>query len=269
MPIDTGVNALIATRTNSGSTDFSVLYTKTNPQSTGSDLWLYSPGGSTAMVVAQFSRLYDWSPPPALEIVALVNADADKGQAIRHNAAGDAVLADSVSVKFSQGLLANFDVKGSIGDLYTPLQLGKSPQFVIAGVPLVPGANTIVASKNANTVQYGNALISAANSSVGNLTLLRYPTAASSGPDSPRTVASDVPVGGYSFFEGMSALAYIENWKTDAGVGSLVVHELELDARSDISNDVKEFKEVIWPFEGVMYIVPSGDQAGIWVARAK
>lgn len=271
-PIDSGVNALISSRTNSGTTDFSVLYTKPNLQSNGFDLWLYTPGASPAMMVAQFYRLYAWSAPPALEIIALVNADVDKGQAIRHTSAGDVVLADSVSVQFSQGLLANFDVVGSIGDLNTPLQLGQTSQFVVAGVPFVPRMSTIVASKNANTVQYGNALISAAKGAVGNLTLVRYPTATSPGPALPRTVASNVPVGSYEFFEGMNALAYIENWKNVPGVGgtgSLVVHELELDARSNVSNDVREFQEVLWPFEGVMYIVPSGDQAGIWVARAK
>ena len=268
-PIDSGVSVPVSSQVTSGNPNFFAIYTKPDTQNSSSDLWLYSSGATPVQTVTSFFGLYAWNPPPNLEIDALVNADANQGQAIRHTTAGDVLLVDSVSVKFSPGLLANFDATSSIGDLYSPLQLGQAPQFVIAGVPYVPNRSTIVTSKNTDTVSYGTAVISSATTGVGNLTLLRYPSATSPGPESPRVVATGVPVQGYKFFQYMNALAYTENWNSDAGTGSLVILDLDLDAHTAVSDNVREFQEVYWPSEGVMYIIPTGDQAGIWVAKAK
>ena len=271
--IDSEVSGLVSSRTSADGTGVSVLYTKSNPAGNGSDLWMASPGASQALIAAQFSRLFDWSSAPALEVISLANADATTGQAVRHTPTGDTVLLDSVSAQFTQGVLANFDTTSLFGDLYSPLQVGQSPQFVIAGVPYVaPPRSPIVASSNEASAQYGTAIINAATGamgSIGKLTLLRYPTASSPGPDSPRTIASNVPVGSYSFFSGMTAIGYIENWDTSQGTGDFVVDQLDLDALSDVSDQVAEFLEVTWPSEGVMYIIPSGDRAGIWLAKAQ
>jgi hypothetical protein len=86
-------------------------------------------------------------------------------------------------------------------------------------------------------------------------------------------MASNVPTGGFKFFDAMNALAFTENWTTDkttgTSTGTLVVDELDLDARTKVSDEVGEFQEVQWPAEGIMYIIPSGDRQGIWVAKAK
>jgi len=67
----------------------------------------------------------------------------------------------------------------------------------------------------------------------------------------------------------MNALTYTDAWDIQNGVGSLNLYELDLDATTFISGGVREFLEIFWPWEGIMYVVPNGDRAGIWVARAK
>ena len=267
--IDSNVGGTVASHVTSGSPNIDVLYTKGNSQSGATDLWLFSTGVAPAPIVPGFRSLYAWSPPPNLEIDALVNGDANTAQAIRHTTAGDTVLLDSVSVNFSQGLLANFDVNLSRGELYTSIQLGQTPQFLIADVPWVDKRSSIITSKNNDSIPYGTAVFTGGTGAMGNLTLMRYPSPSSPGPDSPRVIASNVPVGGCKFFENMNAIAFTENWDDTNGVGTFVVHQLELDARTQVSDQVREFQEVKWPAEGVMYIIPSGDRAGIWAAKAK
>ncbi len=266
--IDSGVQSLVSSRSQSTDGRIAALYTKTNSQDNSNDLWLYTTGESPQLVLPKFSRLYSWT-PPAAEVDALVNADSDTGQALRHTPSADTVIADAVSVNFSQGLLANFDVARSVGDLYGPVQLGQTPVKVASGVPYVSHQDTIVTSKNDATVSYGKAALTGATDAVGDLTLLRYPPTSSDGPDSPRVVASQVPMLHYRFFEFMNALTYTDGWDSQNGIGNLNLYELDLDARTFISDQVREFQEVIWPWVGVMYVVPDGERAGIWVARAK
>jgi len=270
-PIDSGTSAPMASHVTSGSADFSVIYTKQDAQTNSTGLWLYASGSAPSQVVGNFSRLYSWAPPPNLEIISLVDAGADQGQMVRHTPTADTVLVDSVSVNFSQGLLANFDASNSVGDLYTPPQLGQTPKLIIAGVPYVKDRNSIVTppSTNLDSIPFGTAAIANAQGSIGDLTLLRYPTDTSPGPESPRKIASGVSPGGFKFFDAMNALAFTENWNAELTTGTLIVHELTLDARTKVSDEVREFQEVQWPAEGIMYIIPSGDRQGIWVAKAK
>jgi hypothetical protein len=67
----------------------------------------------------------------------------------------------------------------------------------------------------------------------------------------------------------MSALAYTDSWDDEHDVGRLNIRELDLETWTFVSDQVREFIEIFWPWEGLMYIVPEGDQAGIWVTRAK
>jgi hypothetical protein len=199
-----------------------------------------------------------------------VNSDGEVGQAVRHTPnAADVVIADRVSANFSQGLLANFDKTLSIGDLYGPVQLGQTPGLVAHGVPYVPRQDVLVTSKNPDTVGYGKAAITNSDGKLGDLTLLRFPPSSSEGPDSPQVIASNVPVGKYKFFLYMSALAYADSWDREHDVGSLNLRQLDLDTWTFVSDQVREFMEIFWPWEGVMYVVPDGDRAGIWVTRAK
>jgi hypothetical protein len=266
--IDSGIGSLVSSRNKAGTTDVFALYSKSNVQG-GQDLWLYSPDAAPALVVSQFNRLYDWAPPPMLEILALVNADAYTGQLIRHDSSGDSVLANSVSVGFSEGMLANFDAGSAVGDLYFPPQLGGMPQLAVRQVPYVKNLSSIVTSKNAATVKYGTAIIANASAGKGDLLLTRYPSPTSPGPELPVTLASNVRVGNVKFFEAMNAVSYIENWDDELVQGHLVVKELTLDASTDISDEVREFQEVKFPSEGIMYVIPEGDRAGIWAAKAK
>jgi len=67
----------------------------------------------------------------------------------------------------------------------------------------------------------------------------------------------------------MAGVAYIENWDPTLQQGHLAFRELTLDARTDISDEVRDFQEVKWPSPGIMYVIWNGDRAGIWVAKAK
>ena len=266
--VDTGVQSLVSTRWSQDS-KMATLYTKTNADDGSTELWLYrSDAGSQSLMVPKFAHLYGWS-APAAEIDALVNSDGEVGQAMRYTFTADPVLvADAVSANFSQGLLANFDRTLSIGDLYTPVQLGQTPQLVANAVPYVKDQDIIVSPKNQATLDYGKAAITGSDGTLGDLTLLRYPLT-SAGPDSPRVIASDVAVGNYRFFTYMNALTYTDAWDIQNGVGNLNLYELDLDATTFISEGVREFLEIFWPWEGIMYVVPNGDRAGIWVTRAK
>lgn len=266
--VDTNVQSLVSTRWSQDS-KMATLYTKANADDGSTELWLFrSDDGTHTLMVPKFAHLYGWS-APAAEIDALVNSDGEVGQAMRYTSSADPVLiADNVSANFSQGLLANFDRTLSIGDLYTPVQLGQSPQLVANEVPYVKDQEVIVSPKNQATLGYGKATITGSDGRLGALTLLRYPLTGP-GPDSPRVIASDVPVGGYRFFTYMNALSYTDAFDIQNSVGRLNLYELDLDATTFISDGVRESLEIFWPWEGIMYVVPKGDRAGIWVTRAK
>lgn len=267
--VDTDVQSLVSTRWSQDS-KMATLYTKANTDDGSTELWLYrSDEDSHQLMVPKFAHLYGWS-APAAEIDALVNSDGEVGQAMRYTFTADPVLiADAVSANFSQGLLANFDPKLSIGDLYTPVQLGQTSEFVAEGVPYVKNQEVIVSPKNQATLDYGKAMITGSDGTLGDLTLLRYPLTSATGPASPRVIASDVPVGRYRFFTYMNALTYTDAWDIQNEVGRLNLYELDLEATTFISDGVREFLEIFWPWEGIMYVVPKGDRAGIWVTRAK
>ena len=267
--VDTNVQSLVSSRSSTADGRIAVLYTKPNAQDGTPDLWMFTTNASPQLMLNKFSRLYSWS-PPSEEIDALVNADSDIGQVVRRTTSDNTVVSDKVSVNFAQGLLANFDVQNSIGDLYSPIQLNTTPVKVASGVPYVPRLDTIVTSSNPDTQSYGRALVTNATGIVGDLSLLEYPPADPANLKSPQVVATQVAVQHYKFFSYMSALAYVDQWDSQQqGVGSLSLLQLDIDATSVISDQVSEYQEIGWPWVGVMYVVPSGDRAGIWVARAK
>lgn len=266
--IDSGVSAVVSSSAKPGTTDSFLLYTKPSPQG-GADLWIFSPDASPAVTISNFSRLYDWAPPPALEILALANANADTGQLVRYTGAGVSSVLDSVSVKFAEpGILANFDPVGSLGDLYYPLHAGGTPQLAATGVPWVAQVSSVVTSTNPDTESYGAAIVTHSNAQVGDLELMRLPHPDSPGPETPVTLASGITPGKVEFFQEMAAIGYIGNWNGTLQEGHLAVHEMALDAFTDISDGVREFQEVTWPSEGIMYVIPNGDRAGIWFAKA-
>lgn len=266
IPIDSGVQSLVSTRSSQDGR-LAVLYTKAAVDGS-SDLWLYTTGEQPKSMVPKFAQLYSWS-PPAKEIDALVNSDGVVGEAVRYTDAGQVQIASSVSAKFSQGLLANFNRDLSVGDLYSSVQLGQDPVLVAQGVPCVPDQNVIVSSENENAPDFGKATITGSDGTLGDLTLLRYPPSSSAGPESPRVISENVPIGRYRFFTYMSALAYTDSWDLEHEVGRLGLYQLDLEAKTFISDGVREFTEIFWPWEGVMYVIPDGDRAGIWVTRAK
>ena len=146
------------------------------------------------------------------------------------------------------------------------------------GVPFDPNISPVVTSSIAETFKYGAAVITNATvqagdtnpkAVAGDLQLMRFPSPNSPGPESPTTLASNVPLGKVQYFEDMFVIAYLENWNKTLRQGHLVSRELTLDALTNISDEVAEFQEVKWPAEGIMFVVQQGDRAGIWIAKAQ
>ena len=71
----------------------------------------------------------------------------------------------------------------------------------------------------------------------------------------------------FSWF--MPALLFLESWDKERETGSLVAYNYELDARTTLAEDVSSFDLTSYPWDGVVYTVPSGSKRGLWFSRAK
>jgi hypothetical protein len=88
-------------------------------------------------------------------------------------------------------------------------------------------------------------------------------------PGSSSAVGAQVPPDFARFSWFMPALVFIEHYDAVARSGSLVAYNYELDARSVIAEGVSSFDLTSYPWDGVVYTVPSGARQGIWFAKAK
>lgn len=89
--------------------------------------------------------------------------------------------------------------------------------------------------------------------------------------DAGALVAEGVPQGGFSGLYPMMerGIAYLTRFDAERAVGSLEYWNLALDARGTVAENVSEFIRADWPYMGLVYLVPSGDNAGLWYARGK
>ncbi|HET9934368.1 MAG TPA: hypothetical protein VFQ35_26880 [Polyangiaceae bacterium] len=89
--------------------------------------------------------------------------------------------------------------------------------------------------------------------------------------DSGALVAEGVPQGGFAALYPImkQGIAYLTHYDSERAVGTLEYWNLELDARGTVAENVSEFMRADWPYMGIVYLVPSGDNAGLWYARGK
>jgi hypothetical protein len=82
-------------------------------------------------------------------------------------------------------------------------------------------------------------------------------------------IARKVTPGGYWFLANLKAVAYLRDYDDEDGTGSFGVRVIETGDTFDSGIRASEFEEVGWPQPGLMYLVPNGDDAGIWFAALK
>jgi hypothetical protein len=146
--------------------------------------------------------------------------------------------------------IVNYD--GKLGDLVRIDDAGVS-RILARGVP----RQGIVSDTN------GLAAISDSDGSAG--TLIVAP------PDSTafEKVAKGVHVGTFQFIQNLRAVAYLRDFDSKAGAGTLGVRVIETGDTFDVGVRASEWQEVGWPQPGILYVVPDGDRAGIWFAQLK
>jgi hypothetical protein len=78
--------------------------------------------------------------------------------------------------------------------------------------------------------------------------------------------ATGVQIYGYQFLQNLKAVAYLRDFDPEGGTGVIGVRVLETGDTFDTGIRASEFREVGWPRPGMLYVVPKGDQQGIWFA---
>lgn len=166
------------------------------------------------------------------------------------------LIAENIMRNASSGeLLVNFD--GVAGDL---------PQFSEDGYRVLVSAVPPYASPATSfTGERHYARVDHFDGTTGRVLL----GTDSKDPTAWESIASAVPPESPRFAWFMPALLFIENWDADAQTGDLSAYNYELDARTTIAEGVSSFDLTSYPWEGVVYTVPSGKARGIWFSRAK
>jgi hypothetical protein len=67
----------------------------------------------------------------------------------------------------------------------------------------------------------------------------------------------------------LNGFAYVGDYDERALTGTLFVRNVALGSTTSVASHVSDFAPTFYPFPGLLYAVPSGDNAGIWFARAK
>jgi len=80
------------------------------------------------------------------------------------------------------------------------------------------------------------------------------------------TVAENVYVGGHNFMLDLPGFVYYSTWDDGTGTGSLEYANTELGFSATVSEGVSDYLQ---PGSGLLYAVPFGASAGIWLARGK
>jgi hypothetical protein len=86
-----------------------------------------------------------------------------------------------------------------------------------------------------------------------------------------KVAASRVAAGEYQELSllSLNGFAYVGDYDEQALSGALFVRNVSLGSTMLVASHVSDFAPTFYPFPGLLYTVPSGDNAGIWFARAK
>ncbi|HEY4158031.1 MAG TPA: hypothetical protein VGM29_08035 [Polyangiaceae bacterium] len=84
-------------------------------------------------------------------------------------------------------------------------------------------------------------------------------------------LATGVAPGKFALLDQMQlpGAAFISNVDAASGAGRLEYDNVDLGFRATIHEGVSELLPVLWPESGLIFVVPSGSDAGIWVSIAK
>ncbi len=267
-PIDSGIRTIDGyyPSTTQGDT---VFYSKPAlAPADGMVLWMAQGESLPVPIAKHFVRLEAVVEQSPLSLLLLVGGDGQRASLVKWTSKGSSPVLDNVSLEYSGGLLANYD--GQLGDLFVGAATS-APQRVAQGVPVVASP---LRSQSTEFPVCPVALLTNAKDWVGTLALAEGYQASSA--DCPvlkqpkvTAIASGVPAASYQFFDKMPAIGFLENWNRESGTGQLALYNTELGAHNVIASDVREFIEMLWPNVGVLYVVPTGDNQGIWIARAK
>lgn len=82
----------------------------------------------------------------------------------------------------------------------------------------------------------------------------------------PSTVAEHAYVNGHDFMLDLPGFVYYSAWDDESGTGRLAYSNTELGFSATVSEGVSDYLQ---PGSGLLYTVPFGSGAGIWLARGK
>ena len=212
------------------------------------------PLGSGTNQLGTAPRLSGGTPiitPVSDSVQFLLDYANGKGRLVRWKLHQDVkdVLADVHSCNGAI-CIANWD--GTVGDaMYVPAT--GSPRKVASGVP----------DGGVAYDQNGYGVISGfdAEAGVGTLSV--------SGTDAKQfdVYASGVGVDGFAFLATLKAVAYLRDYHDGAGAAGVRV--IDTGDTFDTNIRVSSFREISWPQSGILYVVPDGDDSGIWFAALK
>jgi hypothetical protein len=69
------------------------------------------------------------------------------------------------------------------------------------------------------------------------------------------------------FLEQPRALSFLR--QSDTGYYSLRAYLIDAELELTVHNAVSEYRIVPWPAPGILYAVPTGDDQGLWYAKAR
>lgn len=277
-PIDSGVSRLVLAEkspiADGSGVNFAVAYTK--PSATDpalEDLWLKPAGKGPQLWKTRLGQFFSASLGESPVLKAIVDSDGTYGRLIRLDADGEATLHEQVVLAYPVERLADswFFMTDLVDSQGTLVQLSDEGKLTVIAKDVPLRSKRVSPERDpelegVDDADYYNlgALVTDVGEQTGTLGLMQRDK-----PKSLEPLAMGVRVGNFEFFRNMAAIGYLDEFDAEARTGRLVVHQTTLDVGSVVSENVQEFTELLWPWEGVLYTVQKGDDYSLWAARAK
>jgi hypothetical protein len=172
-----------------------------------------------------------------------------------------------------RSFLTNFDGT-ALGDVSIACRRGTcatdppTVSTLAQGVPVPKGGYLVMGDDPSGSGGRPTLLLSAFDGTAGTLLYV----ASSSGALAPfAPIAQSVPQDRFALMSKnlFPGAIYVAGYDATSKTGRLEYHSFDLDAVGTIAQHVSEFTEVTLPMPGFLYVVPDGDQRGIWYARSK
>jgi hypothetical protein len=250
------------------------IYTKPSATMPSADnVWLKQVGVAPRVWRENVARYLGGSIGASPTLRAVVDSNGTTGKLVRIDAAGETVLHGGVSINyaiadqgaFSYAMTNPSAVDGTLSAITTTGNTTTVAEKVSLETTMVsPAVDPEIEGVTDPEYFKLASLLYEFNDGLGKLGLLTR-----SDPNSLFELASDVPASRYEFFQDIPAIGYIKAWDRKAETGDLMIYNTKYETTSAISQNVVEFTELLWPYDGVLYTVRQGDDESIWIARAK